>query len=161
MLARTIIGTLKYPTDFRKSLFCTGQAILTCYKLVFFFFFFNWNKMLGGQEGSVWIGATGKCFRKVWPFPDPWSLRSCWGGISTWGLGWSAWQSRTLSSSFTVWSGGRKIRGGECSNTPLSPAPVRKMLSEIPPLCLSSSMTKFLSLSFPVCEMGIMMVLAS
>lgn len=28
------------------------------------------------------------------------------------------------------------------------------MLSEIPPLRLSSSMTKFLSLSFPVCEMG-------
>ena len=165
MLAGTIIGTLKYPTDFRKSLYA-GQAILTCYKLFFFFFFLNWSKMLGGQKGSVWIGSTGKVSQKGLALPRPpvpkklprrdFHVRAGLECMTVFLKSLEPWAAPSLCGLEVERLGLESVQTSPCP-----PPTVRKMLSEIPPLHLSSSMTKFLSLSFPVCEIGIMMVLAS
>lgn len=114
------------------------------------------------------MGATGKvsqldlAFEGVFPFPDMQPLRSCRGEISTQGPftceGSGGYMtnrlingSRTLSSSFTVWSGDRKIRVGD-------PQTVRKTWFQIaaPPLASTLTLGRFLSLSFLLCEIGIL-----
>lgn len=82
--ASVLIGTLKYPTYFRKSLlnWAGSSHMLPAIH-------FGGNKELGGQEWSVWGEEGSKVslvFEDKLPFHDSWPERSCRGEISKWGL---------------------------------------------------------------------------